>query len=210
MEVSKTSTNKSTGFIIIILFYITGLDFIILTSLFPTIIIEKNFIKDYHAHIISFFISFIIAFNVFSNSGKCTNLISALLNILTSIGLFIENSNIVFIICYSLKGMAIGSNLSLAFHMLSNKECYEIQNIKRRVISAFIYFSIISGALFSILIKWIEWKILYLFSLPFSTTLLILLLYNKQLNNEYLKKSYMLTIDFSGTLILYSKYSYKY
>ena len=43
--------------------YITGLDFTILTSLFPTVIIEKNIIKENNIYIISFFISFMVSFN---------------------------------------------------------------------------------------------------------------------------------------------------
>jgi len=43
--------------------FISGLDFVILTSLFPTIILEKNFIQEYHVHLISFYISFLVSFN---------------------------------------------------------------------------------------------------------------------------------------------------
>lgn len=64
---------------------------------------------------------------VFSKSGKLINMLAVLLNIISSIGLFYEYNNIFFIVSYSLKGFSIGSLISLAFHMLANKEHYKIQ-----------------------------------------------------------------------------------
>jgi len=54
-------------------------------------------------------------------------MLAVLLNIISSIGLFYEYNNIFFIVSYSLKGFSIGSLISLAFHMLANKEHYKIQ-----------------------------------------------------------------------------------
>ncbi|ORX60936.1 hypothetical protein BCR36DRAFT_3948 [Piromyces finnis] len=197
----KRFYSKSSGFIILLMLFITGLDFSILTSIFPTIILENNLIKENNIYILSFLVSFLISFNVFSKSGKLINIIVVLLNISSSFVLYYESNKLLFTVSYSLKGLSIGGLLSLMFHMLANKEYYEIQ---KKSISITACFSLIIGSLLSILIKWINWKLLYLFSIPFSVSLLILLLWTKQINNKDSNKSYFNGFDYSGIIILYS------
>jgi len=197
--------NKSVRYIVILMLFISGLDITILTSIFPTIVVERNFIKDHNIYLISFFISFLVSFNVFYNSGKIINIISSFLNIISSIGLFFSHNSILFILIFiSLKSLAIGSNISLACHILSNKDFYKIQNIKREIISISVGLSLIIGSLLSILIKWIDWKILYLFTIPLSACVILLLLCSKHFNNQFTNKSYFLKIDYTGIFILYS------
>jgi len=53
--------------------FISGLDITILTSIFPTIMVEKNFIKDHNIYLISFFISFLVSFNGNINTKNVFN-----------------------------------------------------------------------------------------------------------------------------------------
>ncbi|KAL6636421.1 hypothetical protein LY90DRAFT_513330 [Neocallimastix californiae] len=48
------------------------------------------------------------------------------------------------------------------------------------------------------------WKLLYLLSIPISVFLFILVTMSSQINNKFLKKSYIYQIDYSGILIFYS------